>query len=161
MSEGTVRTVIQSEASDFLCPETCTCSEPGSLRCLVFSSVSLFLSSLILNTSGHQSPRKQRRHPWGWGRKGLGVCARVPESRLGRNGFIWLTCSAITEGSQAGTQTRQTVGGRSWCRGRGGVLLIGLLPHGLLILLSYRTQDHQPRDGNAYSGLGPPTSITN
>jgi len=26
---------------------------------------------------------------------------------------------------------------------------------------SYRTQDHQPRDGTAHSGLGPPSSITN
>ena len=29
-------------------------------------------------------------------------------------------------------------------------------PHGLLSLLSYRTQDHQPRDGTTYNGLGPP-----
>jgi len=27
---------------------------------------------------------------------------------------------------------------------------------GLLSLLSYRTQDHQPRDGTAHNGLGPP-----
>ena len=33
--------------------------------------------------------------------------------------------------------------------------------HGLLSLLSYRTQDHQPRDGTAHSELGPPLSITN
>ena len=26
--------------------------------------------------------------------------------------------------------------------------------HGLLSLLSYRTQNHQPRDGTAHSGLG-------
>jgi len=31
-------------------------------------------------------------------------------------------------------------------------------PHGLLSLLSYRIQDHQPRDGTTYNGLGPPTS---
>jgi hypothetical protein len=34
----------------------------------------------------------------------------------------------------------KNLGGRSWCR---GVLLV---PCGLLSLLSYRTQDHQPRD---------------
>jgi len=31
---------------------------------------------------------------------------------------------------------------------------------GLLSLLSYRTQDHQPRDGTTHNGLGPPTLIT-
>jgi hypothetical protein len=31
-----------------------------------------------------------------------------------------------------------------------------LAPHGLLNLLSYRTQDHQPRDGATHNGLGPP-----
>jgi len=30
----------------------------------------------------------------------------------------------------------------------------------LLSLLSYRTQDHQPRDGTTHNGLGPPYLIT-
>ena len=34
-----------------------------------------------------------------------------------------------------------------------------LAPHGLLSLLFYRTQDHQPRDGPTHNGLGPPPSI--
>lgn len=34
----------------------------------------------------------------------------------------------ITEGSQAGTQTRQEWEGRSYCRGHGGALLTALLP---------------------------------
>jgi hypothetical protein len=29
-------------------------------------------------------------------------------------------------------------------------------PHGLLSLLPYRTQDHQPRDGPTHNGLAPP-----
>jgi hypothetical protein len=29
-------------------------------------------------------------------------------------------------------------------------------PHGLFSLLSYRTQDHQPRDSTTHNGLGPP-----
>ena len=33
--------------------------------------------------------------------------------------------------------------------------------HGLLSLLSYRTQDHQPIDGTTHNSLGPPSSITN
>jgi hypothetical protein len=35
-----------------------------------------------------------------------------------------------------------------------------LAPHGLLSLLSYRTQDHLLRDGPTDNGLGLPTSIT-
>ena len=31
---------------------------------------------------------------------------------------------------------------------------------GLLILLFYRTQDCQPRDGTTHDGLGPPPLIT-
>jgi hypothetical protein len=33
-----------------------------------------------------------------------------------------------------------------------------LAPHGLLSLLSYKTQDHQPRTGTAHSDLGVLTS---
>ena len=33
--------------------------------------------------------------------------------------------------------------------------------HGLLILLSHKTQDHQPRDGSTHNGLGPSLLITN
>jgi hypothetical protein len=36
-----------------------------------------------------------------------------------------------------------------------------LAPHGLLSLLSYGTQDHQPRDGTTRGELGPPPSISN
>jgi hypothetical protein len=31
--------------------------------------------------------------------------------------------------------------------------------HGLIILLSYRTQNHQPRDGTTHSGLSPQPSF--
>ena len=46
-------------------------------------------------------------------------------------------------------------------RSHGRMLLIGLLAHSFFNLLSYRTQDHLPRDGTAHSGLGTPTSTTN
>mgnify|MGYP001058360618 CR=1 FL=1 len=36
-----------------------------------------------------------------------------------------------------------------------------LAHQGLLNLLSYRTQNHQPKDGTTHYGLGPPTLITN
>jgi hypothetical protein len=67
----------------------------------------------------------------------------------------------IIEGSQdrnssrAGTW-RQEMMQRPW---KGAAYW--LAPHGLLGLLSYRTQDHQPRDGTTHNGLGPPPSITN
>jgi len=35
-----------------------------------------------------------------------------------------------------------------------------LAPHVLLSLLSYRTQDHQPRNDATNNGLGPPPPIT-
>lgn len=41
-----------------------------------------------------------------------------------------------------------------------GLLSLVLLT-GVLSWLSYRTQDHLPRDGTAYKSLGPPPSITN
>ena len=34
-------------------------------------------------------------------------------------------------------------------------------PHGLLSLLSYRTQDHQPRDGTTHDALGLPHRLVN
>ena len=36
-----------------------------------------------------------------------------------------------------------------------------LAPHGLLNLLSSRTQNHQPREGTTHKGLRPPMSIIN
>ena len=72
------------------------------------------------------------------------TCAVMePEATWGWGGmFLWLTYpeSHPLRKSKAATQTGQEPGGRNWFRGHGGVLLTGLL-----ILLSYRTQDHQPR----------------
>jgi hypothetical protein len=51
-------------------------------------------------------------------------------SKLGRKGFIQLTlphcCSSLKE-VRTGTHTGHKLGGRSWCRGQGEMLLIGLL----------------------------------
>jgi hypothetical protein len=51
---------------------------------------------------------------------------------------------------------RQELMQRPW-RGAGYWLAL----HGLFSLLSYRTQDYQPRDDTTHSGLGPLTLITN
>ena len=65
----------------------------------------------------------------------------------------------VSEGSQelkmAGSW-RQELMQRPW-RGAANCLA----SYGLLSLLSYRTQDHQPRDGTTHNRLGLPTSITN
>ena len=67
----------------------------------------------------------------------------------------------ITKGSQdrnssrAGTW-RQKLIQRPW---RGAAYWIA--SPGLLSLLSYRTQDYQPRDGATHNGLDPPPFITN
>ena len=51
---------------------------------------------------------------------------------------------------------RQQLMQRSW---RSGTYWLAL--HGLLSLLSYRTQDHLIRVVRPHNHLGPPTSITN
>lgn len=51
---------------------------------------------------------------------------------------------------RAGTQGRDLEHALYW-----------LVPHSLLSLLSYKTQDHRPRGGPAHSELAPPTSIIN
>ena len=54
---------------------------------------------------------------------------------------------------RTGTQAGQDPGGRSWCRGREGLLLPACLVfHGLLSLPPYRMQaHHQPRLEELYS----------
>jgi hypothetical protein len=67
-------------------------------------------------------------------------------SNLERRGFIWLTLphhSLSSKDVSTGIK-QQERGGRSQGRGHGGVLLSGLLLMGLLNLLFYRTQDHDP-----------------
>lgn len=67
----------------------------------------------------------------------------MAKSSLGREVFISLSVPRL-----------QRLGGRR-------VLLDWLAPHGWLNLLTYRAQDHQPRDDPALNGLGPPPLITN
>jgi hypothetical protein len=79
--------------------------------------------------------------------QGFYSCTNImTKKQLGRKGFIQLTfphcCSSLKEVSRSGS--------RSWCRGHGGMLFIGLLS-----LLSYRTQDYQPRDGTTHKGPFP------
>jgi hypothetical protein len=58
----------------------------------------------------------------------------------------------ITKGGQDRNSSR--AGSRSWCRGHRGVLLTDLLS-----LLSYRTQDHQLRDGTTHNEPSHPWSL--
>jgi hypothetical protein len=77
---------------------------------------------------------------------------------------VYLACAStllfIIEGSQARNSSRagtwrQELMQRPW---RGAASCLS--PHVFLSLLSYRTQDHQPRDGTTYNSLARPPSIT-
>ena len=68
--------------------------------------------------------------------------------------LILLQCGLPLNEFRTGTQARQEPRGRRWYQDHGGVLLTGLLN-----MLSYRTQDHQPGDGTSQNGLGPPQLI--
>jgi len=80
---------------------------------------------------------------------------------LGRKGFIHLTfphcCSSPKE---VGTGTHTDQEARADAEAMEGDAYWLAAP-ALLGLLSYRTQNHQPRDGTTHNGLGPPTLITN
>jgi hypothetical protein len=70
----------------------------------------------------------------------------MTKKQLGRKGFIQLTLSTlllITKGCRTGTQAGQEAG--PWRD-----VIYCLASPGLLSLLSYRTQDYQPRDGPIY-----------
>ena len=74
-----------------------------------------------------------------------------------RKGFIWFTfpyCCSSSREIWTGTW-RQDWMQRPW---KGAAYW--LIPHGLFSLLSYRTQDHQPRNGPSHNGLGPLLSVT-
>ena len=82
-----------------------------------------------------------------------------PRSKLGRKGFIQLThpycCSSLKEVS-TGNQADQKAGADA--EAIEGWSLLAYFP-GLLSLLSYRTQDYQPRDGPTHNGPFPPWSL--
>jgi hypothetical protein len=64
----------------------------------------------------------------------------------------------ITKGSQDWNSSGSR--SRSWCRSHGGMFLTCLLASlGLLSLLSYRTQDYQPRDGPTHKRPSHPWSL--
>jgi hypothetical protein len=83
------------------------------------------------------------------------------ERNLGTKGFIRLTlpqhCSSLKEvkskiSNMAGTWRQEVMLWRD--------AAYWLAPHGFLSLLSYRTQDHQPRDVTTHNGLGLLSSIS-
>ena len=95
----------------------------------------------------------------------IAVMKHHDQKQAGEKGFIWLIPlhhsplveeeKSREELKQAGTW-RQELMQRSWRN-----TVYWLIQHGLLSLLSYRTQDHQLRGGITSNGLGPPTSIMN
>ena len=84
---------------------------------------------------------------------------QVGEGRV--NSVYKSTLLFITEGIQVKNSSRvgtwrQELMQRPW---RGAACW--LAPPGLLSLLCYRPQDHQPRDGTTHNVLDPPSLITN
>jgi hypothetical protein len=80
----------------------------------------------------------------------MAVMNTITKSNLERKGFIRVTYPRPVHCGKP----RQEPVLRNGSSSHGGVLLTGLLaPHGLLSLLSYSTQDHQPRDGTTHSGM--------
>jgi hypothetical protein len=78
-----------------------------------------------------------------------------PRSKLGRKGFIWLTlpycCSSPRKSGLEIKQVRkQELMQRPWRD-----VLYWLASPALLSLLSYRTQDYQPKDGPTHKGPFP------
>ena len=78
-----------------------------------------------------------------------------PRSKLGRKGFIWLTlpyyCSSPRKSGLELKQVRKQELMQRPLRD----VLYWLASPGLLSLLSYRTQDYQPRDGPTHKGPFP------
>lgn len=93
-------------------------------------------------------------------------CNDTTQSNLGRKRVIqlpFLHHSSSLEEIRTGTQAGQRPGGRGWCRNFGVSCLLAcwLVQHGLLRVLSCRTQNHQPRDSTTHNRLGPSLSISN
>jgi hypothetical protein len=79
---------------------------------------------------------------------------KVGEERI-YSAYPFTEASQDRNSSRAGTW-RQELMQRLW-----RVTAYWLAPHGLLSLLSYRTKDHQPRDGTTHNELDPPPLIAN
>jgi hypothetical protein len=88
---------------------------------------------------------------------------RDQKRKLQGKGFIWLTSTLLFITKE--NQNRSSSTAETWRQelmqrlGRGAAY--SLASPGLLSLLSYRTQDHLPRDGPTHNGLSPPPLFTN
>jgi hypothetical protein len=86
------------------------------------------------------------------------------QNNLERKGFSWLTfphhCSSSKEVG-TGISNRVGIWRQELMQSLGRDAADWLAPPGLLSLLSYRTQDHQPREGATHNELSPPPLITN
>jgi hypothetical protein len=79
----------------------------------------------------------------------------MTKKQVGAKGFIQLTlpyCCSSPKEIRTGTQAVQEAGADA--EAMEGCSLLACFP-GLLSLLSYRTQDYQPRDGTTHKGPFP------
>jgi hypothetical protein len=122
-------------------------------------------ASTLENLIERLTSKLQTRYVLGkmWGSEVVGVLVRVsipaqtsrPRSKLGRKRFIQLTlphcCSSPTKSGLELKQVRK----QELMQRPGRNVTYWLAFPGLLSLLSYRTQDYQPRDGATYKGPSP------
>ena len=78
------------------------------------------------------------------------------QKQLGKE-RIYLAYTSPSLFTIEGSQSRNSNKAETWKEElmHGGVLLTGLLPHGFLSLVSYRTRDHQTRHHPQWAGLSP------
>jgi hypothetical protein len=93
------------------------------------------------------------RRDRGWLNQGFYSCTNITTKKQVGEERVYSAYTSIllfiTKGSQDWNSNRS--GSRSWCRGHGGMLLTGLL--------SYRSQDDQPRDVTTHNGPSHPWSL--
>jgi hypothetical protein len=81
--------------------------------------------------------------------QGFYSCTNImTKKQLGRKGFIWLTLPQFQSGLELKQVRKQELMQRPWRD-----VLYWLASPGLLSLLSYRTQDYQPRVCSTYRDL--------
>ena len=97
-----------------------------------------------------------------------GCCLRVSVAVMKYHGQqqlweekVYFTLAFTIKSSQDRNSSRAGIWRQELMQRPWRVLLTGLLHMACFSLLSYRAQNHQPRDGPTHNGLAPLPSITN
>jgi hypothetical protein len=94
-----------------------------------------------------------------WRSQGFYCCNNIMAKRQGEEEKVYLSYTSRSQSIIGGGQDRNSNKTGAWrqelMQRPWNNAVYCLVPHGMLSLLSYRTQDHQPRDGTTHNGLGP------